>query len=44
MKSLKKLTDHQMVSGLSFITETSKCEACSLGKQTHTKFPVGMSR
>lgn len=32
MKSLKKLTDHQMVSGLPPIIETSRCEACSLGK------------
>lgn len=44
MKSLKDLSDHQMVSGLPCIAETKKCEACSLGKQTRIKFPTGISK
>lgn len=40
MKSLKNLANHQMVYSMSSISETSKCEACSQGEQTHAKFPA----
>lgn len=31
-----------MLYGLPSISETSKCEACSLGKKSCAKFPAGM--